>query len=83
VCQRPATRGPHGKIPLAAGSPLPLGERLVVAGHLSKSLVHAALREQRRTGDLLGKVLVNLGFFTEEAIEGAVARDAGGVRRRL
>jgi type IV pilus assembly protein PilB len=83
VGPRPAATATHGKVPLADGPALPLGERLVEAGHLTKSQLDVALREQRRTGDLLGKVLVNLGFVTEEAIETTLAQQAGSIRRRL
>ncbi len=66
-----------------AGPPLPLGERLVAAGHLSRSQLDVALREQRRTGELLGKVLVDLGFVAEEVVESVFADEAGSRRVRL
>jgi type IV pilus assembly protein PilB len=69
--------------PVATGPPLPLGERLVEAGHITRSQLDVALREQRRTHDLVGKVLVDLGFVTDDTIEAALAQEAGSVRRRL
>ncbi len=62
---------------------LPLGERLVAAGHISRSQLEVALREQRRTGELLGKVLVDLGFVTEEVVEAVLAERVGCRRIRL
>ncbi|NCO58757.1 MAG: Flp pilus assembly complex ATPase component [Deltaproteobacteria bacterium] len=65
------------------GPSLPLGERLVAAGHLSRTQLDVALREQRRTGALLGKVVVGLGFVSEEVVEAALADEAGSRRVRL
>jgi len=69
--------------PRSGGPPLPLGERLVAAGHLSRSQLDVALREQRRTGERIGKVLVDLGFVAEEVVEAAIADEAGSHRVRL
>jgi len=83
VGRRPAGPTPRPDKPLATGPSLPLGERLVEAGHITRAQLEVALREQRRTGDLLGKVLINLGFVTEEGIETSLAQEAGSIRRRL
>jgi len=56
---------------------------LVAAGHLGRSQLDVGLREQRRTGELLGKVLVDLGFVTEEVVEAVLAGEAGSRRVRL
>ena len=36
-----------------------------------------ALREHRRTGDFLGKALINLGFVPKEAIDATLPRRRG------
>jgi len=55
----------------------------VAAGQLSRSQLDIALREQRRTGERIGKVLVELGFVTEEVLEAVLADEAGCRRVRL
>ncbi len=54
-----------------------LGERLLKEGLVSKEQLEVALREQARTGALLGEVIRNLGFVSNEAIIKILAEDAG------
>lgn len=51
----------------------PLGQRLVEAGLLTESQLDLALREQRRSKGLLGKILIALGFVSEEDITAVLA----------
>ena len=52
-----------------------LGERLIELGVISKPDLEAALREQRRTGEILGKVLQAMGSVTEREISTALASE--------
>lgn len=52
-----------------------LGERLIELGVISKPDLEAALREQRRTGEILGKVLQAMGSVTEREISAALASE--------
>lgn len=79
----PSIAAPPSPAAASGGRALPLGERLVAAGHLSRTQLDVALREQRRTGELIGKVLVDLGFVGEEVVESALAGEAGSRRVRL
>jgi len=54
-----------------------IGEMLIKAGHLTKEQLELALKEQKRTGELLGEVLQNLGFVTEGTISAVLATQAG------
>ncbi|MFN3466131.1 MAG: GspE/PulE family protein, partial [Candidatus Brocadiales bacterium] len=54
-----------------------LGERLLKEGLISQEQLEMALKEQVRTGSLLGEVLNGLGFVTQEAIMKVLAADAG------
>jgi type IV pilus assembly protein PilB len=56
--------------------PKRLGDRLLEAGLLSPHQLELALREQKRTGKLLGAVLQQLGFVTEQDIAAFLAQDA-------
>jgi type IV pilus assembly protein PilB len=57
----------------------PLGQRLVNAGLISPQQLEFALKEQARTGQLLGEILVGLNFTTEAAIAAVVTRQSGEV----
>ncbi|MFQ5848741.1 MAG: GspE/PulE family protein [Candidatus Methylomirabilales bacterium] len=54
----------------------PLGQRLIEAGLINDTQLQTALREQRRTKEYLGKILIRLGFATEEAVAAALAAQA-------
>ena len=51
----------------------PLGERLVDSGILTHPQLELALKLQKRTGEMLGEVLVNLGFVTDEILTSTLA----------
>lgn len=53
-----------------------LGDRLLDAGLITRHQLELALREQKRSGKLIGAVLHELGFVTEEDIAGFLAQDA-------
>ena len=54
----------------------PLGHRLIEAGLINETQLQAGLREQQRTRETLGTILVRLGFVDEEAVAAAVAAQA-------
>jgi type IV pilus assembly protein PilB len=60
--------------PLAAAPRL--GDRLLEAGLISSHQLDLALREQKRSGRLLGAILQDLGFATEEGIAAFLAQDS-------
>jgi len=53
-----------------------LGDRLLEAGLINRHQLELALREQKRTGRLIGAVLHELGFVTEQDIASFLAKDA-------
>lgn len=55
-----------------------LGDQLISAGLLTPEKLSVALAEQKRTGKLLGEILVALKFVTDEDIGKVVARATGG-----
>ncbi|NOY53165.1 MAG: type II/IV secretion system protein [Deltaproteobacteria bacterium] len=61
----------------------PLGERLIDAGLLTSEQLRIALKEQKRTKEMLGRILVRLGFTTQEQIEAALAQESGTVQKNL
>ena len=54
-----------------------LGECLIQAGVITLEDLHAALAEQRRTGDRLGVVLIRLNLVTEKQVTKALAHQIG------
>lgn len=64
----------------AAGQPPRLGEVLLRKGIVTSDQVEIALMEQRRTRELLGKILVRLGFATEAVIHDVISGVAGRPR---
>ncbi|MDO8136532.1 MAG: ATPase, T2SS/T4P/T4SS family [Candidatus Brocadiales bacterium] len=54
-----------------------LGDMLISAGHITEEQLDLALREQQRTGALLGEILCNLGLVTHEVVSSALAESAG------
>ncbi|MDA8122036.1 MAG: ATPase, T2SS/T4P/T4SS family [Deltaproteobacteria bacterium] len=54
-----------------------LGERLIESGLITPDQLELALREQKRTGERIGEILINLGFVTQELISSALASEAG------
>ncbi len=53
-----------------------LGDRLLEAGLITAPQLELALREQKRTGKLLGNVLHTLGFVSEQDVAAFIAQDA-------
>ena len=53
-----------------------LGDRLLEAGLINSHQLDLALREQKRTGRMIGAVLHELGFVTEQDIASFLAQDA-------
>jgi type IV pilus assembly protein PilB len=53
-----------------------LGDRLLEAGLISRHQLELALKEQRRTGGLIGEVLHDLGFVTEQGLASFLAQDS-------
>ena len=75
-------------IPLASNDALPfddledeplpfLGERLQAMGAITRDQLHIALHEQRQTNQLLGAILVRLGFLDEATLAAVLADRAG------
>ncbi len=61
------------------GAPtMPLGERLVAAGLVTEQQLGIALKEQSRTGQLLGEILVSLNFCTDAEIGSVLSNQSGG-----
>jgi hypothetical protein len=58
--------------------PVPLGRLLVERGLLTEQQLIEGLLEQDRTGDRLGKVLIDLGFVDAPSIAMALATQYGG-----
>ena len=54
----------------------PLGQRLIEAGLINDTQLQTAMREQQRTREYLGKILIRLGFVNEEAVGAALAAQA-------
>ncbi len=54
-----------------------LGERLIEAALVTADQLNLALREQKRTGERIGEILINLGFVTQEQISSVLASQAG------
>jgi type IV pilus assembly protein PilB len=63
--------------PRPAGKRRLLGERLVESGLITPDQLDLALREQKRTRERIGEILINLGFVTQELISSALASEAG------
>ena len=64
------------KLATSVRSKMNLGSRLKAAGYLSDAQLDLALREQKRSGKLLGEVLIELGFVSAEVLTQTLATDA-------
>ena len=51
--------------------PLPIGLQLQQKGLVTEDQIQIALLEQKKSGDPIARILVNMGFISE-----AIARDA-------
>jgi type IV pilus assembly protein PilB len=54
----------------------PLGQRLVEAGLINETQLQNALREQQKTREYLGRILIRLGYVSEEAVAAALSAQA-------
>lgn len=54
-----------------------LGERLIEAGLITPDQLELGLKEQKRTGERIGEILISLGFVTQELISSVLASEAG------
>lgn len=50
-----------------------LGDLIVESGSISRDSLEIALKEQKTTGEKLGRVLVSLGYITEPQLAGALS----------
>jgi len=55
----------------------PLGERLIDSGIITREQLDLALKEQKRTNELLGQVLHDLGFISEDVLSSTLAAQSG------
>lgn len=51
----------------------PLGERLIDQGILTEPQLELALKQQRQTGNMLGEVLIGLGFVSDDVLTSVLA----------
>lgn len=61
----------------AAGGGQRIGERLVASGIITADQLNVALQEKKVTGKMLGEVLVDLGFITEETLMAFLSESSG------
>jgi adsorption protein B len=59
---------------------MPLGERLVASGRLTRAQVESALEEASHTGEMLGEYLLRKGAVGAEELSQAFAEEGGGYR---
>ncbi|MBI3820002.1 MAG: Flp pilus assembly complex ATPase component TadA [Planctomycetes bacterium] len=55
---------------------LPIGERLVQSGRITRAQLQMALSEHQRTREPIGKVLISLGLVTQDQLNALVFEDA-------
>jgi type IV pilus assembly protein PilB len=53
--------------------PKPLGERLIDMGIITAPQLDLALKLQKRTGTMLGEILIHLGFVSDEVLSSTLA----------
>ncbi len=56
-----------------AAKPLPLGRRLIDMGIITEAQLDLALKLQQRTGEILGEILIKLGFISQEVLSSTLA----------
>ncbi len=54
-----------------------IGERLIARGWLTSEQLKVALQEKRMTGKMLGQVMLDLGFITDEQLSEVLAEASG------
>ena len=70
----------QNKTDIAAASgktPAQVGERLLQSESITRDQLQIALHEQRRSGQMLGAILVQLGFIDEETLASVLAERTG------
>ena len=65
-----------GKTALPA-KPMRIGDKLIQLGLISKDQLEIALREQAKSKQLLGNILVSMNFITESALGEVLAESSG------
>lgn len=55
----------------------PLGQLLQEAGYITPEQLRLVLREQQRTGELIGDIVVRLGFTSDERVSEILAQQSG------
>jgi len=60
-----------------------IGQRLVEEGLISREQLEIALREQKRTGEQLGRILQSLGFVSEDSLCASLSDELGVPRVSL
>jgi type IV pilus assembly protein PilB len=53
--------------------PRPIGQRLIDLGLITKPQLELALRQQQRTGTMIGEILLSLGFISEDVLTSTLA----------
>lgn len=76
MIEKAKEKEPQNKAAVASGH-RKLGDLLLEEGLIVPAQLEVALSEQKRTGDLLGKVLVRLGFVSKRDIQRLLAQQAG------
>jgi len=56
-----------------AAKPIPLGRRLIETGVITEAQLDLALKLQQRTGEILGEILIKLGFISQEVLSSTLA----------
>lgn len=54
-----------------------IGEKLVSLGLISNDQIEIALQEKRNSGELIGHIMVRLGFITADTLGEVLAMDSG------
>lgn len=67
-------------LPVTGEAHLELAELLLANGQITQGKLEMALKEQRRTGEFIGEVLVRLGFVSQRTIAESMAQLSGSER---
>lgn len=69
--------GYGGEFGLGADGKGRMGDRMIALGMITAEQLNVALQEKRISGKMLGQVLVELGFITEQSLTAFLAETAG------
>ncbi len=58
---------------MTKSKPKPLGQRLIEIGIITEPQLDLALKLQKRTGTMLGEILINLGFVSDDVLTSTLA----------